>query len=142
MNPDERGFKHRETTEKIIGVFYEVYNELGHGFLESVNEEAMAMALAQAGLHVERQMPLKVTFRGIVIGDFRADVIVERAVILELKAASSIGPAHEAQLLNYLRAAEIEVGLLMNFGPKAQFKRLVFENSRKEIRVNPRRSAA
>jgi GxxExxY protein len=142
MNADERGFKHRELTERIIGVFYDVYNELGHGFLESVYEEAMAIALGQTGLHVERQMSLKVIFRGEVVGDFRADVIVERAVILELKAASGIDPAHEAQLLNYLRATEIEVGLLMNFGPKAQFRRLVFENSRKEIRVNPRRSAA
>ncbi|MDR3676239.1 MAG: GxxExxY protein [Acidobacteriota bacterium] len=142
MNVDERGFKHRELTEKIIGVFYDVYNELGHGFLESVYEEAMAIALGQAGLHVERQMSLKVTFRGEVVGDFRADVIVERAVILELKAASGIDPAHEAQLLNYLRATEIELGLLLNFRSRPQFKRLVFENSRKQIRVNPRRSAA
>jgi GxxExxY protein len=73
-----------------------------------------------------------------VVGDFRADVIVERAVILELKAPSGIDPAHEAQLLNYLRATAIEVGLLLNFGPRPQFKRLVFENSRKQIRVNPR----
>jgi len=138
MNADERGFKHRELTEKIIGVFYDVYNELGHGFLESVYEEAMAIALGQAGLQVERQVPLKVIFRGEVVGDFRADVVVEGAVILELKAVSGIDPAHEAQLLNYLRATEIEVGLLMNFGPRPQFKRLVFENARKQIRVNPR----
>jgi GxxExxY protein len=138
MNADERGFKHRELTEKIIGVVYDVYNELGHGFLESVYEQAMAIALGQAGLHVDRQMSLKVIFRGEVVGDFRADVIVERAVILELKAASGINPAQEAQLLNYLRATEIEVGLLLNFGPRPQFKRLVFENSRKQIRVNPR----
>ena len=138
MNADERGFKHRELTEKIIGVFYDVYNELGHGFLESVYEEAMAIALGQAGIQVERQVPLKVIFRGMVVGDFRADVIVEGAVILELKAASGIDPAHEAQLLNYLRATEIEVGLLLNFGPRPQFKRLAFENSRKQIRVNLR----
>jgi GxxExxY protein len=138
MNADERGFKHRELTEKIIGVFYDVYNELGHGFLESVYEEAMAIALGQAGIQVERQVPLKVIFRGMVVGDFRADVIVEGAVILELKAASGIDPAHEAQLLNYLRATEIEVGLLLNFGPRPQFKLLAFENSRKQIRVNLR----
>jgi len=142
MNADERGFKHRELTEKIIGVFYEVYNELGHGFLESVYEEAMAVALPQAGLKVERQVPLRVTFRGVVVGDFRADLLVESAVLLELKASRDIDPAHEAQLLNYLRATEIEVGLLLNFGPKPQFKRLVFENSRKGIRVHPRVSAA
>jgi len=142
MNADGRGLKHKELTEKIIGVFYEVYNELGHGFLESVYEEAMAVALPQAGLKVERQVPLRVTFRGTVIGDFRADLLVESSVLLELKAGRELEPAHEAQLLNYLRATEIEVGLLLNFGPKPQFKRLVFENSRKEIRVDPRESAA
>jgi len=142
MHADERGFKHKELTEKIIGVFYEVYNELGHGFLESVYEDAMAVALPQAGLKVERQVPLRVTFRGALIGDFRADLLVEKSVLLELKASRDIDPAHEAQLLNYLRATEVEVGLLFNFGPKAQFKRLVFENARKGIRVHPRASAA
>ena len=89
-NAEERGLKHRELTEKIIGVFYEVYNELGHGFLESVYEEAMAVALPQAGLKLERQVPLRVTFRGAVVGDFRADLLVENAVLLELKAAREI----------------------------------------------------
>ena len=142
MDANQRGLKHGELTERIIGVFYEVYNELGHGFLESVYEEGMALALVQAGMRVERQYPLKVLFRGHVVGDFRADLIVERAVILELKAGSGIDASHEAQLLNYLRATEIEVGLLFNFGPKPQFKRMVFENSRKQLRVHPRESAA
>ena len=133
-NAEERGLKHRELTEKIIGVFYEVYNEMGHGFLESVYEGAMGVALPQAGLKLERQVPLRVMFRGAVVGDFRADLLVENAVLLELKAAREIEPVHEAQLLNYLRATQIEVGLLFNFGPKPQFKRLVFENSRKETR--------
>ena len=128
---DGSAIKHRELTDKIIGVFYEVYNELGRGFLESVYAGAMAIALSQAGLQVEREHPLKVTFRGHVVGDFRADLIVERAVILELKAATAIDSGHEAQLLNYLRATEIEVGLVLNFGPKPQFKRMAFENSRK-----------
>jgi len=75
MNANQRGLKHRELTDKIIGVFYEVYNELGHGFLESVYEQAMALALSQADLVVERQYPLKVTFRGHVVGDFRADCL-------------------------------------------------------------------
>lgn len=142
MNADSRGLKHRELTDKIIGVFYEVYNELGHGFLEAVYEQAMAIALSEACLRVDRQFPLKVTFRGQVIGDYRADLIAEGAVILELKAGSGIDPTHEAQLLHYLRATEIEVGLLLNFGPKPQFKRFVFENSKKQIRVQPRKSAA
>jgi len=135
MNADGRGLKHKELTDKIIGVFYEVYNELGHGFLESVYERAIAIALSQAGMQVERQLPLEVTFRGHVVGDFRADLIVERSVILELKAAAGIDPSHEAQLLNYLRATEIEVGLVLNFGSKPQFKRMVFENSRKQMRT-------
>lgn len=142
MSAEQRGLKHRDLTERIIGVFYEVYNELGHGFLESVYEQAMAIAPSDAGLEVTRQFPLSVTFRGHIVGDYRADVVVNRAVILELKAVSGIDPAHEAQLLHYLRATDMEVGLLVNFGPKSQFKRLVFENSRKAIRANPRESAA
>jgi GxxExxY protein len=141
---DERGLKHKDLTEKSIGVFYEVYNELGHGFLESVYEEAMSIALQQAGLGVELQVPLRVSFRGLVIAEFRPDVVVERTVILELKSAAGIDPAHEAQMLNYLRATEIEVGVIMNFGLKPQFKRFVFENSRKgsaSIRVDPRLTA-
>ena len=137
MNLDQGGLKHRGLTERIIGVFYEVYNELGHGFLESVYEEAMALALVQSGLRIERQVPLPVWFRGQSIGDFLADLVVEQSIILELKAVSGIDPAHEAQLLHYLRATEIEVGLLLNFGPKPQFKRLIFENSRKQ-RNSPR----
>jgi GxxExxY protein len=133
MNADQRGLKHHELTDKIIGVFYDVFNELGHGFLESVYEEAMALALSQAGLQVARQYPLKVTFRGCVVGDFRADLIVEHSLILELKAATGIDPGQEAQLLNYLRASEIEVGLVLNFVPKPQFRRMVFENFRKQI---------
>lgn len=121
-------------TEKIIGVFYEVYNELGHGFLESVYEASMAIALREAGVHVVQQAPVTVYFRGQLVGDFRADLLVGDEVIVELKAARAIESAHEAQLMNYLRATRIEVGLLMNFGPKAEFKRFVFDNDRKERR--------
>jgi GxxExxY protein len=102
----------------------------------------MALALRQAGLGVERQFPVRVVFRGAVVGDFRADLFVDRTVLLELKSARDFDSVHEAQLLNYLRATEIEVGLLLNFGPKPQFKRLVFENSRKQIRADLRKSAA
>jgi GxxExxY protein len=137
MNADQDGLKHRDLTQRIIGVFCEVYNELGPGFLESVYEEAMALALAQLGLRIERQVPLPVWFRGQRIGDFFADLVVEQSVILELKAASGIDSAHEAQLLHYLRSTEIEVGLLLNFGPRPEFKRMVFENSKKQ-RNSPR----
>jgi GxxExxY protein len=142
MNADERGFKYGDVTEKVIGVFFEVYNELGYGFLESVYEEAISIALTEAGLSVERQFPTPVWFRGRQIGDFRADLLIQGAVLVELKSAKAIDPSHEAQLLNYLRATQIEVGLLLNFGPKAQFRRLAFENERKKISVNLRSSAA
>jgi len=110
--------------------------------LESVYEQALAIALAQAGMKVERQVAVAVWFRGQQIGDFRADMVVDRSVLLELKAARTIDQAHEKQLLNYLRATDIEVGLLLNFGVRAQFRRLVYENERKKIRVDPRASAA
>jgi GxxExxY protein len=142
MELDPQGLKHREFTEKIIGVFYDVYNELGHGFLESVYEQGLAIALAQAGMTVERQVAVAVWFRSQQIGDFRADMRVDGKVLLELKAARTIDQAHEKQLLNYLRATDIEVGLLLNFGVKPQFRRLVYENERKKIRVDPRESAA
>lgn len=142
MDTDKRGFKNREVTEKIIGVFFEVYNELGHGFLESVYEQAMVIALGQAGLAVKVQVPIAVYFRGRPVGDFKADLLVEDAVLVELKAARALEASHEAQLLNYLRGTAIEVGLLLNFGPKPEFKRMVFDNERKQISANPRSSAA
>ncbi|HSS99734.1 MAG TPA: GxxExxY protein [Terriglobales bacterium] len=134
--------RHAELTQKIIGVFYDVYNEPGHGFLESVYEESMALVLANIGLNVRRQVPLPVWFRQHKVGDFRADLLVENIVLLELKCTRVFEPAHEAQLLNYLKATEIEVGILFNFGPSPQFKRLLFDNQRKKIRVNPRESVA
>jgi GxxExxY protein len=118
-------------TEKIIGVFYEVYNELGFGFLESVYREAMRIALVQVGLRVETEFPVPVSFRGMLVGVFRADLVVEGLVVVELKTADSIGKAHEAQLLHYLRASPMEIGLVMNFGPDARFRRVVMQNARK-----------
>jgi GxxExxY protein len=131
MNADTRGFKHQDLTKKIIGLFYEVYNELGHGFLESVYAQAMVIALMEAGLGAVTQVPTAVYFRGRQVGDFKCDILVNNSVLLELKAAKGLDPAHEAQLLNYLRATDIEVGLLMNFGTKPEFKRLAFDNERK-----------
>jgi GxxExxY protein len=127
-------------THKIIGVFFDVYNELGAGFLESVYQTAMAMALEDAGLHCELEKPISVLFRGRPAGTFRADLVVERTVLLELKAARSIDEAFERQLLNYLRATDLEVGLLLNFGPKPGFRRLAYDNQRKH-RQYPRTSA-
>lgn len=124
--------KHQEITEKIIGCFYEVYNELGPGFLESVYVSALAMALSEKGLKVEREKEIIVFFRGKSVGVFRSDVIVENCVLVEAKAGSKFDKAHEAIVLNYLRATTLEVGLLLNFGPVAEFRRYVYDNSRKQ----------
>jgi GxxExxY protein len=142
MTMSGEGRAHGEVTERVIGIFYDVYNELGHGFLEIIYEQALAIALGEAGIQFEQQRPISVWFRGQQIGEFRADVIVEGRVLLELKAARAIDEVHGKQLLNYLRATEIEVGLLLNFGLKLQFRRLVYENERKGIRVDPRESVA
>lgn len=123
---------HHDLTEKIIGVFYDVYNELGHGFLESVYETAMVVALREKGLQVEQQVEIPVWFRSQKIGTFYADLLVEGVVIVELKAVRSIDPSHEAQLLHYLRATEIELGLLLNFGVKPEIKRKIYDNPRKK----------
>jgi GxxExxY protein len=138
MSADERGLPQREITERAIGAFFDVYNELGVGYLESVYESAMAIVLRELGLRAVRQPPLVVRFRGVPIGEFRPDIVVEDAIILELKAARAIEATHEAQLLNYLRASDLEVGLLLNFGPKATFRRFGFSNDRKR---HPRSSA-
>ncbi len=131
MNAD---LKYSELTQTIIGVYYDVYNELGAGFLESVYQKSLALALESAGLAVCSRIDIPVWFRGQRVGQFEGDLLVEKCVLLELKAARALGSAHQAQLLNYLRATEIEVGLLLNFGPKPEFKRVAFDNSRKRIR--------
>lgn len=133
MDQGEERLKHRALTEQIIGVFFEVYNELGHGFLESVYEKAFEVALTAKNLRVRRQIEVPVWFRGHKVGDFSADMLVQEGVLVELKSCRGLDVAHEAQLLNYLRATEIEVGLLFNFGLKPQFKRLAFDNRRKQI---------
>ncbi len=134
MHADANGLKHGELTEKLIGIFFSIHNELGHGFLESVYEQAFSVVLAENNICYERQMAVPVWFHGKQIGEFRADLLVDRKVLIELKTGRDIEPAWEKQLLNYLRATDVEVGLLFNFGPNAQFRRYVFENLRK----NPR----
>ena len=136
------GLKHSDLSEKIIGVFYDVYNELGHGFLESTYAEALVVALKESGLTAAREVPVPVWFRGRKVGQYYADLIVEGVVLLELKAARVLESAHEAQLLHYLRGTEVEVGLLLHFGLRPQFRRLLFDNERKKIRENPCESVA
>jgi GxxExxY protein len=134
--------KHTELTDKIIGIFYDVYNELGFGFLESVYEESLVIALREAGLEVESQVAVPVWFRQHEVGEFRADALVENTIMLELKSARVLEAAHEAQLLHYLKSTEVEIGLLLNFGIRPQFRRLLFDNERKKIRENPCKSVA
>lgn len=118
-------FKHSEISSKIIKAFYNVYNELGYGFLEKVYERAMLIELKDLGLKCSNQQAINVFYKGKNIGDYYADIIVENNIIIELKAIKSIAKEHEVQLVNYLKATEIEVGLLLNFGTKPQIKRRV-----------------
>ena len=126
--------KHSEITDAILSVFYEVYNELGDGFLESIYRNAMSLALQQRGFDVTIEVPIPVYFRNTKVSDFRADLIVNNLVLLELKAANTLDKSHEGQILHYLKATPLEVGLLCNFGPKPQFKRFIFDNERKSSR--------
>ena len=120
----DKNLKHEQITKSVIGCAFEVINELGAGFLESVYEKALLLALRQKGLSVISQHPVKVLFRRECVGDFYADIFVEEKVIVELKAVKAIAPVNQAQIINYLNATGIEVGLLINFGnPKLEYKR-------------------
>ena len=126
-------YKHAEITEKIIKAFYNVYNKLGFGFLEKVYEHAILIELRKMGMEVVNQYMIKVFYDGIEVGNYFADLFVENSVIVEIKAAEGLIEEHEAQLVNYLKATNIEVGLLLNFGKKPSFKRKVFSNEFKTL---------
>ena len=121
-------YKHTELTEKIIKSFYKAYNTLGYGFLEKVYENALFLELKKEGLFVEKQKQIQVYYEEQEVGTYFADLVVSESIIVELKAAESICEEHELQLINYLKATEIEVGLLLNFGKKPELKRKVFSN--------------
>jgi GxxExxY protein len=123
-------YKHGELTDAIINAFYAVYSTLGYGFLEKVYENALAHELRKRGHRVIQQAPIKVAYDDVVVGEYYADMVVNAAVILELKVAESIAPEHEAQLLNYLKATDIDVGLVLNFGPKPKVRRKIYETAR------------
>ncbi len=120
-------YKHSDITEKIIKCFYKVYNNLGYGFLEKVYENAMFIELKNLGLFVEKQKQIKVYYENQQVGEYYADLIVSKSVIVELKAAESLCEEHEFQLINYLKATDIEMGLLLNFGKEPAFKRKIFQ---------------
>ncbi len=125
---------HKELTEAIIKVFYDVYNELGFGFLEKVYQNSLYLELKARGFEVEAQKQIKVHFKGFEVGEYYADLLVNNTIILELKATEAIVPEFEHQLINYLRGTNKEVGLLLNFGLKPEFRRKIFENSRKKLK--------
>ncbi|MDO9046156.1 MAG: GxxExxY protein [Methylobacter sp.] len=126
-------YKYSEITEKIINAFYKGYNTLGFGFLVKVYENALFIDLVTMGLLVEKQKQIKVYYEGKEVGEYFADLAVERCVIVELKTAETLCKEHELQLINYLKATEMEVGLLLNFGKKPEFKRKVFSNKKNLI---------
>ena len=131
MNTDYQDFKYRELTERIINVFYKVYNKLGYGFLEKIYENAMMLELKKEGITSASQSPIRVLYEDEIIGEYYADILVDNKVIIEIKASRRLVNENEAQLLNYLKATDIEVGLLLNFGAKPEVKRKVFDNSMK-----------
>ena len=131
MNADFQDFKHKELTDKIINLFYRVYNKLGYGFLEKIYENALMIELKEENIDAVVQAPIKVYYKGQILGEFFADILADNKIIIEIKAAKVLMEEHEAQLLNYLKATNIEVGLLLKFGPKPEVKRKAFDNKRK-----------
>ncbi|UCH64508.1 MAG: GxxExxY protein [Ignavibacterium sp.] len=121
-------YLYEELTSKVIACFYKVYNTLGFGFIEKVYENALMIELMNNGFKVEKQKPINVHYDNKIVGEYFANLIVEDKVILELKAAEALIQEHELQLINYLKATEIEVGLLLNFGKKHEIRRKIFSN--------------
>ena len=124
---------YEDKTDKIIKVFYDVYNALGYGFLEKVYEAALVIELSKNGFDVKRQSPIKVYYDGQLIGDYYCDLIVDDLILIELKSVETLVIAHQKQTINYLKASEFEVALLFNFGDTPQVKRLLFTNDRKPL---------
>jgi len=131
MSADYQDFKYKELTEKIIEIFYRVYNKLGYGFLEKVYEKAMMIEFKKENISAVSQSAIKVLYEGEIVSEYFADILILGKIIVEIKAVKNIAEEHEAQLLNYLKATDIEVGLLLNYGPKPKFKRKAFDNLRK-----------
>ncbi|MDX1586775.1 MAG: GxxExxY protein [Balneolaceae bacterium] len=120
---------HKEVTGTIIKSFYNVYNKLGYGFLEKVYEKALIIELEKRGLNCVSQYPIEVRYKGRIVGDYFADIFVGNCIIVEIKASEFINLEHELQLINYLRATDTEIGLLLNFGKKPEFRRKIYTNN-------------
>jgi GxxExxY protein len=132
----DKDYLHKELTSEIINRFYVVYNKLGYGFLEKVYEKSLKFEIEKTGLFVERQKPINVFYETELVGEYFADLLIDNKVIVELKACETISEEHENQLINYLKATEIEVGLLINFGKKPEIKRKIFTNDRKKLNTD------
>jgi GxxExxY protein len=126
-------YLYEELTQRIIRCFFKVYNSLGYGFLEKVYERALMIELAGEGLAVQNQVPVGVHYKELLVGEYFADIIVEHSIVLELKAAEFVAQEHELQLINYLKATDLEVGILLNFGKKPEIRRKIFTNDRKSL---------
>lgn len=127
-------FLHKRLSDAILKIYYEVYNNLGYGFLEKVYQNAMYLELKNQGYNVEPQKQIKVYYKEMVVGEeYYADLLIDNTIILELKACECLMDAHKAQLINYLKATDIEVGLLLNFGETPEFKRFIYTNDRKNL---------
>jgi len=124
----------RELSNQVIHCFYKVYNTLGYGFLEKVYENALYHELINNGISCRKQFPIKVFYNEIIVGEYYADIIVEDSIIIELKAAESLAIQHDYQLVNYLKATQIELGILLNFGKEPKFVRKIFTNDRKSLK--------
>ena len=124
---------YQEKTDLIINAFYKVYNRLGYGFLERIYHNSFVHELQKNGFNIKSEYPIKVTYDGVLVGDYFADIIVDNCIIIEVKATEQLREEHECQLINYLKATEMEVGLLFNFGRKPTFKRKLFTNDRKDF---------
>ncbi len=123
--------KHSELTGKILGAFFQLHKEMGFGFSERVYQASLAILLEEYGVFAEQQKPIQIYFHGKIVGNYIADMVINNVVLLELKSLERLIPAHDAQMLNYLKATEIEVGLLLNFGHQAEFHRKIYDNPRK-----------
>jgi len=127
-------FLHKKLSDSILKIYYEVYNNLGYGFLEKVYQNAMYLELKNQGYNVEPQKQIKVYYKEMVVGEYYADLLIDDTIILELKACECLMDAHKAQLINYLRATDIEIGMLLNFGETPEFKRFIYTHDRKNLK--------
>jgi len=130
-----KNFPHQELTKSIIGLYYDVYNELGYGFMEKVYHNAMLIELKKRGFEIDNQKKLNVLYKNEIVGEYIPDIIVNNKVILELKTVEYLLDIHENQLLNYLKATDCEVGILLNFGKDPQFIRKIFTNDLKKNKI-------